>query len=70
MQRLPSGKGIKSFSIGKLQYKKCYVADAIPSCPRWTNQRRKKPDEVGNTLLTLDDDLLVITPVISSFFAQ
>lgn len=37
-----------------------YVADAVLGCPRWTDQRGKETNKVGDFLFTLDDSLLVL----------
>lgn len=37
-----------------------HITDAVACCPRWANQGRQEPNEVGNALLSLDDRLLVL----------
>lgn len=37
-----------------------YIADTVLGCPRWTDKRRKKANEVGYFLFPLDDSLLVL----------
>ena len=37
-----------------------YIANAVLGCPRWTDKGRKKANEVGYFLFSLDDSLLVL----------